>query len=249
MPAQLTGNVFLIRGRDTSGVLSFLKKGGVVMQGNPDLYVRTYGTFGIDDAHELTGRSIGRSIRGDGRTFVICATGMTTEAQNALLKTIEEPALNARFFFIVPSPETLLATVRSRAQMYSFGDGDSEAGDAARKAEAFLAATPDTRLDLLKPLLEKGDDDPVKDGKSPSHGAGRRDIGAIIAFLSSLERTLATYPREQTREGIHALYNARKYLNDKGALLKPLLESVALLVPVKSKGDVFRFSIIRENMV
>lgn len=222
---ELTGNVFLIRGRSTGGVRAHLQGKGIAVQGNPDVYTRTYGQFGIDDAHELTERAQARALGTNGRTFIICADGMTTEAQNALLKTIEEPADNARFFFIVPSPETLLATVRSRAQMYALDDTDGE-GDAARKASAFLAATPATRLDLLKPLL-----DPVKDEQSPSHVTSKRDIGTIIEFLGSLERILSMCPRDKAREGLEAVYNARQYIGDKGALLKPLLESVALLVP------------------
>jgi hypothetical protein len=71
---------------------------------------------------------------------------------------------------------------------------------------------------MLKPLLEKDEDD-------------RRNIGAIIAFLSSLEYTLSVHPYEKVREGLDAIYRARTYIGDKGALVKPLLESVALLVP------------------
>ena len=226
MGTHLTGNVFLIRGRDTSAVLLFLEQEGTVVQGNPDVYVRTYGQFGIDDAHDLTARALGKAMGARGRTFVVCAAGMTTEAQNALLKTIEEPPGGARFFFIIPSPETLLGTVRSRAQIHSFGETD-ETTEAARNAAAFLAASPTQRLELLKPLLEK-DDDPEK---TRGLGAGKRDIGTIITFLSSLERTLAQHPHETAREGLAVIYRARTYMGDKGALLKPLLESVALLCP------------------
>ena len=217
MKIQLTGNVFLIRGRDTSGVLAYLQQEGTAVQGNPDVYVRTYGSFGIDDAHDLTSRALGRAMGERGRTFIIAASGMTIEAQNALLKTIEDPPGDARFFFIVPSPEMFLATVRSRAQIYSF-DNTSETEDTERNAATFLAATPSARLDLLKPLLEKGDDD-------------KRDIGAVLAFLSSLEITLSSFPHEKSHDGLRTVYQARKYIGDKGALVKPLLESVALLVP------------------
>jgi DNA polymerase III delta prime subunit len=216
MQPHLTGNVFLIRGTGVDGVLAHLIQEGTAVSGNPDVYIRIYGQFGIDDAHDLTARAVGRATGDRGRTFVISASGMTTEAQNALLKTIEDPPGDARFFFIIPSPETLLATVRSRAQMHSFGD--TADGEAARNAAAFLAALPAQRLDLLKPLLEKGDDD-------------KRDVGAMIAFLSSLEIALSSFPHQRSRDGLHAIYHARKYMGDKGALVKPLLESVALLCP------------------
>ncbi len=218
MQSQLTGNVFLIRGTGVDGVLAYLKQEGTAVSGNPDVYIRIYGQFGIDDAHDLTARAVGRATGDQGRTFVISASGMTTEAQNALLKTIEDPPGDARFFFVIPSPETLLATVRSRAQMHSFDETDQEGEEAARNAAAFLAALPAKRLDLLKPLLEKGEDD-------------KRDVGAVIAFLSSLEIVLSSFPHQRSRDGLHAIYQARKYMGDKGALVKPLLESVALLCP------------------
>ena len=50
-------------------------------------------------------------------------------------------------------------------------------------------------------------------------------------FLSSLERILAKRV-STSREGIDAVYSARKYATDKGSMLKSLLEQVALLTPV-----------------
>lgn len=82
--------------------------------------------------------------------------------------------------------------------------------------KAFIKATPQRRLDLLKPLLEKGDDD-------------KRDTGAILTFLSGLERELAA-AKHLDREGIDAIYRARSFINDRGALVKPLLEQVALML-------------------
>ncbi|MBM3261136.1 hypothetical protein FJY93_01820 [Candidatus Kaiserbacteria bacterium] len=229
LTSPLTGNVFLIRDTDASATLAYLTGEGIEVRGNPDVYVRTYPQFGIDDAHELSVRSLTRATREKGRVFVITTAIMTIEAQNALLKTIEEPTAGTRFFFILPAPETLLPTVRSRAQIVDRlckpGLHNGCASQACTTAAAFLAATPAERLDLIKPLLEKGDD------PSTGLGAGKRDLGAIITFLSLIEQELASKPLETAQEGIKAIYQARKYIGDKGALLKPLLESVALLVP------------------
>ena len=79
----------------------------------------------------------------------------------------------------------------------------------------FLSALPPKRLELLKPLLEKGEDE-------------KRDLGAILSFLGALESTLR---KTKDKAGLHAVYRARKYVSDRGALVKPLLEQVALLVP------------------
>lgn len=213
MKTHLVGNVHLVAGTAATipHIISLLKAGGVVVEGNPDIYVRAYRAFGVDDAIELRDRSNRRPVAGLQRFFIIATPGMTNEAQNALLKTLEEPPADAAFFFIIPAPEMLLPTLRSRAQILVLDQaGESEQ---AIDAKAFLAAAPPKRLDMLKPLLEKDADD-------------KRDIGQIVSFLSSVERLLQKRP-----EGLHAIYRARKYIGDKGALVKPLLEQVALLVP------------------
>lgn len=222
---RLVGNAHLVAGDAASiaDVLALVRSEGIPTDGNPDMYVREYAHFGVDDARELRERA-DLSAQGERRVFVIATPLMTAEAQNALLKTLEEPRGNALFFIIVPSPETLLATLRSRMQRIELTGTDAtspiDAGD-------FLAAEPARRLDMLKPLLEKNDDD------LPARGAqaGRRDIAGIVMFLSSLERMLSSMSRTESREGLAAVYRARAYLADKGSLVKPLLEQVALLVP------------------
>jgi DNA polymerase III delta prime subunit len=212
MKATLVGNMQLVAGTPevVPQVLKLLQQQGIETTGNPDLYIRTYQRFGIDDAIELRDRAGTRAIReGARRIFIIATPSMTNEAQNALLKTIEEPPADAMFFFITPAPGALLQTLRSRSQILVLDSGKVEALVDAKK---FIAAAPQKRLDMLKPLLEKGEDD-------------KRDLGAIIAFLSDMEHAC-----EKRADALHAVYRARKYIGDKGALVKPLLEQVALLV-------------------
>ncbi len=206
----LVGNTHVVAGGSEAipRILEILAKEGLSVVGNPDLYVREYSGFGIEEARELRERASLRPV-GDRRVFIITTSGITAEAQNALLKTLEDPPADALFFFIVPSPHTLLPTLRSRAQILNVETAAHHSVDAM----AFLAAPISRRMDLLKPLLEKGDDE-------------KRDMQSIAKFLSSLEHGLAKQP-----ESLRAVYRARKYLGDKGALIKPLLEQVALLVP------------------
>lgn len=212
----LVGNSHLVAGDSSTitAVLARVREEGIDVEKNPDVYVRSYAHFGVDDAREVRERA-DLSAQGQRRVFVLATPIMTVEAQNALLKTFEEPPGNALFILLVPAPETLLPTLRSRMQrlnvetMVQYGGVDSG---------AFLAASPAARLDIIKPLLEKGDDE-------------RRDISSIVTLLSSLERTLERVPRRASREGLTAIYRARAYMADKGSLLKPLLEQVALLVP------------------
>jgi DNA polymerase III delta prime subunit len=216
----LSASALLIAGTkdDLPQVLGLLLAHGIETEANPDLYVREYRQFGIDDAHELRARASSRAIK-DRRVFVIAASGMTSEAQNALLKTLEEPPANALFIFIVPAPETLLATVRSRAQIVQLPESDRSGTKEQIDVQVFFAAAPAKRIEMLKIVLEKDDDD-------------KYDTGAILAFLSSLERFAAGIKDKAVMyDASDTIYRARMYLTDRGALVKGLLESVALLLP------------------
>lgn len=178
-----------------------------------DVYARAYASFGVDEARDIILRASTRAVAAPYRAFVIAAGTMTVEAQNALLKTLEDAPGGAAFFLVVPNPDTLLATVRSRAVRLALPPG--HATDA--EARSFLRAAPSQRLDMLKPLLETDE----------------RDIAAVFAFLAGIERALASHASDASvRDGLDAVYRARRFAGDKGSLLKPLLEHVALLVPV-----------------
>lgn len=195
-------------------IRAFIEKEGSTWEGNPDIYVREYIHFGADEARAIRDKAQTRALGEKGRVFVIVTPIVTTEAQNALLKTFEEPPAGARFFLVVPSPHTLLSTLRSRAETFSVNADVESPID----MKVFLKAPQKERLELIKPLYDHGDDE--------------RDLRKSSAFLAALERELAKNVVEPAlRESIESLYRARKYLNDKGSLLKVLLESVALAIP------------------
>ncbi|OGG73028.1 hypothetical protein A3A38_00980 [Candidatus Kaiserbacteria bacterium RIFCSPLOWO2_01_FULL_53_17] len=199
-------------------LIAKLMREGCVEKGSPDLYVRTYRSFGIDEARALRERAQRKSISSEGRVFAIFVPGMTSDAQNALLKVLEEPPARAVFFFVVPSPETLLSTLRSRMQMMMLPEG-TKAGALLVDADDFLGATPQKRFEMLKPLYEHDEDE-------------GRDMGAVVGFLQALERRFAQVKEPyEKKDGLEAIYRARKFAGDKGSLLKALLEQMALLMP------------------
>jgi len=62
-----------------------------------------------------------RPFEGERRVFVIeGADAMADESQNALLKTLEEPAAYVHLILITSEPAALLETVRSRCQTVRF---------------------------------------------------------------------------------------------------------------------------------
>ncbi|HVM73965.1 MAG TPA: hypothetical protein VMU13_03765 [Candidatus Paceibacterota bacterium] len=213
----ISGNVLLAAGSgaDVPAVLELLQAAGIELHANPDLYVRDYRQFGIDDALELRSRASSRAI-GSRRVFVISASSITNEAQNALLKTLEEPPGRALFVFVHPAPETLLSTMRSRAQTIALERSTTNRFD----AKGFFAAPLTRRIDIVKAIVEKDGDD-------------KYNTGAILSFLAALEIQVAQMKDSAKKKAtLEALYRARGYVTDRGALVKTLLESVALLAPV-----------------
>jgi DNA polymerase III subunit delta' len=73
-----------------------------------------------------------RPFEGEHRVFVIeAAEAMAEESQNALLKTLEEPAAFAHLLLVTSEPEELLETVRSRCVPVRFERLSPEAVEAA----------------------------------------------------------------------------------------------------------------------
>jgi DNA polymerase III delta' subunit len=62
-----------------------------------------------------------KAVMGRGKVFLIeQAEGMTAQSQNALLKTLEEPAGRALIVLLTDQPGALLPTIRSRCQTVRF---------------------------------------------------------------------------------------------------------------------------------
>jgi DNA polymerase-3 subunit delta' len=87
----------------------------------PDFYLLNGGDagIGIDMIRELKRDIIKRPLYGKRKVYAICdADNMSAQAQNGLLKTLEEPPSFAVMILTVTNYESLLETVRSRAARF-----------------------------------------------------------------------------------------------------------------------------------
>lgn len=76
----------------------------------------------VDQVRDLIADITGAPFEARGRVFVIDdAHTMNDSAQNALLKSLEEPPLRSHVILVSASPQGLLQTVRSRCQTLRFG--------------------------------------------------------------------------------------------------------------------------------
>jgi len=89
----------------------------------PDVFVREYDTMLVGDAREVVDFA-GRAAMeaGGDKLMCIAATSININAQNALLKTLEEPAKDTYIFILTPSAGNLLPTVLSRCMQVELDD-------------------------------------------------------------------------------------------------------------------------------
>ncbi|MCH7541851.1 hypothetical protein IH981_03730 [Patescibacteria group bacterium] len=74
-------------------------------------------SFGIGDIRKLKYNFSRKPFESTYQTFIILeAQNLTIEAQNALLKILEEPPGSAKIFLTAPTSEGLLSTIVSRCQ-------------------------------------------------------------------------------------------------------------------------------------
>jgi DNA polymerase III delta prime subunit len=205
------------------------KKHKIATHANPDFFDLKYQTLTIDNAREVKSLAGTKPMYENAKEiFILTMNGITVEAQNALLKLLEEPPEYAHFFLIVPSAHLLLPTVKSRLATLSvsstFSKGSALSSgkvvdsEIVEEAAAFVKMSAAKRLEFIKDLM----DDISKEKKSKQHA---------IELLNGIESVL--YEKGRIKEARHALETidtARKYLNDRAPSVKMLLEYVALNV-------------------
>ncbi|MEK7148567.1 MAG: hypothetical protein AAB770_01485 [Patescibacteria group bacterium] len=203
-------------------LFSISKNLGIETKGNPDLSVKLYESLGIDEARELKDAQTRAAFGGGRKIFISGAESFTHEAQNALLKTFEEPTEGTHFFIIIPRAEMLLPTLLSRVLVVS---GKSVPEDDAKKlAEKFIDSSLEDRFVIAKKMADK------KDRETADRELFRRMLDHIERILYT--RTVGN--KDDTTSNIfREIFHAKTYLANRGSSPKMLLEHIAIVLPVK----------------
>ncbi len=187
---------------------------GVELYGNPDVFMVSNDLLGVDEAREATDFLSRKSFAEDGLKFVVLAADeISHEAQNALLKSAEEPPEGSVIFVLVPPMAHILPTLLSRALVVEHLKDQDD-----KEAEKFLAATMPERQAKAAALAKK------------------KDIRRIKSFVFALERAAHGIGEEGKRHmAYEAILHAEKELAMRGAQGKSVLDYLSVALPLMSK--------------
>jgi len=184
---------------------------GISRRGNPDFWHGRFEKFGIDDSRKIEDLASRKIAFGGKRIFVIEAHALSREAQNALLKIMEDTPFATHFFLIMTHADALIPTLRSRLMHIDY---EKEVNADARKdATAFLSLSYGKRIAFLKEttLIQ--------------------DKNAAIGFLNALESEIYRSRGMKDAAALEELICFRAYLYDRSPSVKMILEYLALLLP------------------
>jgi hypothetical protein len=127
--ARTPSGAYLFHGNPNHGKATAAKELAALLNRNAHGYpyltiveLEDKASIGIEQVRKLQSDLALKTVRQAGQRVIMVdeAQKLTTEAQNALLKVIEEPPESTIIILVATDPERLLATVRSRTQAVYF---------------------------------------------------------------------------------------------------------------------------------
>lgn len=181
----------------------------VCLTQNADVIHYTHDRMGIDQVRRLVYEAYLAPFSGDLRMFVIVFRSITHEAQNALLKLLEEPPKTAQFFVVTSMHTELLPTLRSRLMLMATEESLSDATSKST-CDTFRHMSYAERLATIASRTSEKDD----------------------VWFDALMEGLEIYASEKKDAALMAdVLMVRQYSASPGASKKMLLEHLALSLP------------------
>ena len=198
-------------------VVAFLNECGIETKSNPDFFATKFKErFGINDARYIKSLHTLKPTQGEMRFFVLEILSITVEAQNALLKVLEEPSGGSLFFIVTPSKEVFLPTILSRVEIIKSTWQDSTSTE---EAQIFLSSKVSDRLKIAEKIAKS------------------KDVSKAVSIVTGLEQILADKMNENPDnisliEAMREVLKMERFVRSRSPSLKMILEHLALSVPV-----------------
>lgn len=172
--------------------------------------------LGIADVRTLIEKAFIRPQVGEKQLLVICFCSITVEAQQALLKLLEEPPASTAFVFCIPKTLYFLPTLLSRFQSVVIENSVNE-DDVPEAFTNFISRTIPERVNEIGVRLTTKDTKWVEEIKD----------GLLICLK---KHSLQTTPTTNS-----TLFWIAEHLQTRGASNKMLLEELALTIKLAAE--------------
>ena len=227
MEKKINHHAYLIKGgkENLSLLLSIYKEEtGEKSVGNPNILIFETVNLSINDAREIKLLAGQSRVRSDiPKWIIIFANFISQEAQQALLKTLEDPIEGTSFFLVTEGVASILPTLKSRLINFELKQSSSD----EKFAKKFLSLLPGERIKMISEFLSSNDD------LEPA--LLRSEVLKILNDIESIfsKEISRKLDNAQIRQG-NELIRAKDFLHDRSPSVKMLFEHIALVLPVIS---------------
>ena len=206
----ITGN----REKNLEQFKAFLSEQGVIIQGNPDVYIFNDEQPLTDDVEKIVSMLSSQKVS-EYRFCIISCDRIDAQVQNRLLKTIEEPHDGTYIVVVIPSTDQLLPTVLSRCQVIS---GNTDQGFSRITVDDFLKKSVADRFVFIESWTKnKKDEDNVTKTE-------------VLTFIELLEKKL--WEQGSRDEQLFAdIRKMHEYASTRGSSHRIILDFLAMVCP------------------
>ena len=207
-------------------LLAFLIDRGEIDHDSPDLLLQKYESLSMDDSYQIKDWHSHRCISQNKKICILAAKFINREAEQTLLKIIEEPLTNTHFFIIIPDASILQPTILSRVQIIKTNLASSpEQLSLKEAARFFLAYALKDRVEHVA-LIVKNNKEAVGSGQLRHYA---------ISLVNEIEGLIYLKFKKDKKNSdiqfqLNELAKARDYLSLPGSSVKMILEHLALIL-------------------
>ncbi len=217
---------YLVEGNsdNTAALLKdFLIERKIVTLKDPDFFYQKYESLTIQNSREIKDWHSKLPAKEHGKKVCLIETNfINREAEQALLKIIEEPGLNTHFFIVTPNISILQETIKSRTHSIKYQDEQNK--EIKEIALKIIKSPLKLKLEIVADLVKKNKSD-------DSSGPLRR---FAIDLLNEIEKIIyldfKKTPQDNNIFILEEIAKNKKYLNLSGASVKMILEHIALIL-------------------
>lgn len=210
-------------GKTAMELLEFLEVRGEIESQSPDVLYQVYESFTMDDSGEIKDWHSRCGISKSKKVCILATKFINREAEQTLLKIIEEPATNTHFFIIIPDASLLADTILSRVHVIKIEQSNNK--DIQQEALSFITSSPKDRIDKVTLI--------IKENKNEENSGQLRYYAT--SFINELESIIHQKFKKNIKDkkinfSLEELQKSREYLSTPGASVKMILEHLALVI-------------------